>query len=144
VTPISVRSLLSLRDCSVRVDPFLVAMSIFCPCVQTAMNKADIDGRECNVCDVMCSYLVAYGQGNVLGCPVDLEYFTRQQIRSRYNMRMDACSDCCSTCVLYWCTSCQNAREIALRKQGEIRVVVLPGGSMPAIPGVPEQQVMSQ
>jgi len=48
-------------------------MTLLCPCYTVAKNKASIDSRNCTICDCCCAM-------------PNLEYFTRQQIRARFNL----------------------------------------------------------
>ncbi|KAJ6232845.1 cell number regulator 2 [Anaeramoeba flamelloides] len=76
--------------------------TIFCPCLVLAGNKAGADERECNLCDCLC-------------CP--REYFTRQQIRSKYGFEESVLMDCLMTTPpLLMLALCQDARELKARK----------------------------
>ena len=86
-------------------DAGICCMTCFCPCIQIARNKANIDGRDCTICDCCCSGAIC------------LEYFTRQQIRSKYNMDYSPATDCLCTCCFSSCIICQDAREMQVRER---------------------------
>eukprot|EP00699_Malawimonas_sp_californiana_P001232 EC715165.1.p2 GENE.EC715165.1~~EC715165.1.p2 ORF type:complete len:111 (+),score=28.23 EC715165.1:1-333(+) len=85
-----------LGDCSV------CCITWFCPWYMIAKNKAMVDNRDCTICDCCCAM-------------PNLEYFTRQQIRARFNIPYSVCADCLSLCICTACVICQDAREIKLR-----------------------------
>eukprot|EP00698_Gefionella_okellyi_P007521 TRINITY_DN1844_c0_g1_i2.p1 TRINITY_DN1844_c0_g1~~TRINITY_DN1844_c0_g1_i2.p1 ORF type:complete len:110 (+),score=14.13 TRINITY_DN1844_c0_g1_i2:371-700(+) len=77
-------------------------MTCLCPCMQVAKNKAMVDNRECTICDYCCA-------------APNLEYFTRQQIRARFNLEFSTCADCLAMIYCGACVICQDSREIKLR-----------------------------
>mmetsp|Transcript_16799 Transcript_16799/g.23374 ORF Transcript_16799/g.23374 Transcript_16799/m.23374 type:complete len:102 (-) Transcript_16799:106-411(-) len=80
-------------------------ITIICPCITIAQNRADFDGRSTTCMDYCCSL----GGSN--------EYFFRQHIRAKYGMPLDEqCSDCCATQFCVPCVLCQHRRE--LKKRG--------------------------
>ncbi|KAJ5072035.1 duf614 family protein-related [Anaeramoeba ignava] len=79
---------------------FVSICGLLCPPILAARNKSEADERECTVCDCLC-------------CPP--EYFTRQQIRSKYNFETDTCSDCLVITFCGSCAACQDAREMKSR-----------------------------
>eukprot|EP00700_Malawimonas_jakobiformis_P001540 EC721738.1.p3 GENE.EC721738.1~~EC721738.1.p3 ORF type:complete len:111 (+),score=13.32 EC721738.1:24-335(+) len=83
-------------------DCCLCLGTMFCPWYMVARNKALVDNRDCTICDCCCA------QPN-------LEYFTRQQVRARWNFAFSPCADCFAMCFCTLCVICQDAREIALR-----------------------------
>eukprot|EP00824_Muranothrix_gubernata_P009154 TRINITY_DN216_c0_g1_i1.p3 TRINITY_DN216_c0_g1~~TRINITY_DN216_c0_g1_i1.p3 ORF type:complete len:119 (+),score=28.19 TRINITY_DN216_c0_g1_i1:32-388(+) len=73
--------------------------ALCCPVCATAKNKADVDGRDCTCCDCLFAHCF-------------LEYFIRQQIRSKYGFEQAPCADCLVVAFCTPCTICQDAREI--------------------------------
>ncbi|KAJ6244301.1 duf614 family protein-related [Anaeramoeba flamelloides] len=78
-------------------NPKICLMTLFCMPCQLAKNKASVDQRECTICDCLCG---------------PREYFTRQQIRSKYGFEQATLMDCIVTGPCLPCAVCQDAREI--------------------------------
>jgi len=109
--------------CSCCDDIGICCMQCFCPCVQSAFNKANADFRACTPLDCLCSM-----------CTPHQEWFTRKQIRSYYGLP-EPCKIC--LCCVLPCVSCQNARELQIRRGENLGKFV--GGRPPA----PEPQKMA-
>jgi len=81
-------------------------LTVFCclPCA-IACNKADVDGRACDICDFCCG---------------PSEYFTRKQLKFKWNIQNDTCGHGCLNCAFVTicqpCVACQDRREIAIRR----------------------------
>jgi len=72
-------------------------------------NKAEVDGRECTCLDCFCIWC---GTGGAI------EYFTRQQIRSKFGYDYHSCTDCLLLCLCTHCVICQDARELKNKAGG--------------------------
>jgi len=76
------------------------------------MNKVDVDGRQCECSDWCCS--------------LSNEFLTRRQIRAKYGITEDSfqcacgkeadCGICLLWCCLGPCFTCQDRREIRIRR----------------------------
>ncbi len=89
------------KDCDITL------VTCCCPCYQMAQNKANVDGRNCNMIDFLC----------IDCCPnCAVEYFTRVQIRSKYGIQHDPCNDCICFLCCPLCVICQDGREIKFRE----------------------------
>eukprot|EP01089_Gocevia_fonbrunei_P020040 TRINITY_DN730_c0_g1_i1.p1 TRINITY_DN730_c0_g1~~TRINITY_DN730_c0_g1_i1.p1 ORF type:complete len:119 (+),score=12.68 TRINITY_DN730_c0_g1_i1:47-358(+) len=78
-------------------------ITYFCPFIQGAFNKAEVDGRDCTVCDFLC---MCYSAN------VGVEYYTRQQIRAKFGYDYKSFVDCLLICYCTHCVICQHAREL--------------------------------
>ncbi|KAJ6236246.1 duf614 family protein-related [Anaeramoeba flamelloides] len=81
-------------------DTKICCLGIFCLPYLSSRNKADVDERDCTICDFLC-------------CP--REYFTRLQIRTKYGFEQNTVSDCITTSICLPCSTCQDARELEER-----------------------------
>eukprot|EP01012_Entosiphon_sulcatum_P059775 TRINITY_DN84353_c0_g1_i1.p1 TRINITY_DN84353_c0_g1~~TRINITY_DN84353_c0_g1_i1.p1 ORF type:complete len:121 (-),score=14.16 TRINITY_DN84353_c0_g1_i1:34-396(-) len=73
-----------------------------CPFYLLGKNKSDVDGRRMSFLDMAL-------------CPS--EYATRQQLRSKYDLGYQPMQDLLAVMLCWPCVLCQDARELALRKQ---------------------------
>eukprot|EP01006_Ploeotia_vitrea_P009878 TRINITY_DN24837_c0_g1_i2.p1 TRINITY_DN24837_c0_g1~~TRINITY_DN24837_c0_g1_i2.p1 ORF type:complete len:117 (+),score=10.07 TRINITY_DN24837_c0_g1_i2:75-425(+) len=88
--------------CDCTDDISICVKGTLCPFYLAGKNKADADGRRMTFLDMLV-------------CPC--EYWTRQQIRSKYTMGFEPCVDAFTSTVLCPCVMCQNARELQARKR---------------------------
>eukprot|EP01028_Stygiella_incarcerata_P007402 TRINITY_DN30721_c0_g1_i1.p1 TRINITY_DN30721_c0_g1~~TRINITY_DN30721_c0_g1_i1.p1 ORF type:complete len:111 (+),score=18.91 TRINITY_DN30721_c0_g1_i1:107-439(+) len=91
-------------------DPLITCSSCFCFPFRVALNKAAIDRRTCNICDL------------IFCCPCQ-HFFNRQQIRAKYGFEQDVCADALAACLCPLCVACQNAREIRVRETHIVHAV---------------------
>jgi len=96
--------------CDCGHDPANCLFTCFCPCISTAMNRAEADGREWTVFDLFCGLFTQLRSN---------EYFIRQKIRSDYGFEPDnELCDCLAVWLCPLCVTCQHHRELQFRKQG--------------------------
>eukprot|EP00656_Telonema_subtile_P036238 TRINITY_DN401_c0_g1_i1.p1 TRINITY_DN401_c0_g1~~TRINITY_DN401_c0_g1_i1.p1 ORF type:complete len:340 (+),score=35.58 TRINITY_DN401_c0_g1_i1:220-1239(+) len=94
---------------------------IFTP-VLAAFNRAEVDDRECDVCDVCFSVIKPVAQ-----------YTTRQSIRGKYQLSSDS-SDACVACCCTPCAVAQDSLELE-RRASQPTAAPLPAGLV--APGIP-------
>eukprot|EP01063_Lacrimia_lanifica_P020922 TRINITY_DN28196_c0_g1_i1.p2 TRINITY_DN28196_c0_g1~~TRINITY_DN28196_c0_g1_i1.p2 ORF type:complete len:123 (+),score=49.11 TRINITY_DN28196_c0_g1_i1:139-507(+) len=92
----------NLSDLCMDTEVFI--QGLFCPFYLQAKNKATIEGRNVNLLDVCCC---------------SNEYFTRQSIRNRHNLGMNAqtnCTDLAAAACCWQCMLCQHNRELRMKR----------------------------
>mmetsp|Transcript_79221 Transcript_79221/g.139800 ORF Transcript_79221/g.139800 Transcript_79221/m.139800 type:complete len:121 (-) Transcript_79221:79-441(-) len=87
---------------AVREDIPTCLKAVLCPFYLIGKNKAEADGRKMSLLDMAL-------------CPS--EYYTRQQIRAKYNMDTDHWMDALTIMFCCPCAVCQDSRELTLRKK---------------------------
>eukprot|EP01106_Pelomyxa_sp_JSP_P002374 TRINITY_DN13610_c0_g1_i1.p1 TRINITY_DN13610_c0_g1~~TRINITY_DN13610_c0_g1_i1.p1 ORF type:complete len:106 (+),score=18.08 TRINITY_DN13610_c0_g1_i1:22-318(+) len=80
-------------------DIMICLQGFFVPCFLSAHTKAKLDERECHLCDCCCYNF-------------NVEWFNRQQIRSKYGMDFNFIMDCVFVTFCTNCVACQQSREV--------------------------------